>query len=94
MTICHKMVKIGKVTVVIMIVGKWNYEKNDYDPHELSDDWYTPMYSDNLDEIINCSNCGRKVRYGDCYTSRWIHDRFGLGFLVCEQCYDEEWERQ
>ena len=88
------MVKIGKVTVVIMIVGKWNYEKNDYDPYVISDDWRIVLYTENMDEIVNCCSCGREVEYGDCYTSKEIHNQVGMGFPVCEECYEEEWQRQ
>ena len=77
-----------------MMVGKWNYEKNEYDPYEFGVDWYTPLYTDNMDEIVNCAQCGREVKFGDCYTSKEIHNRMGLGFSVCEECYEKEWERQ
>ena len=77
-----------------MIVGKWNYEQREYDPYKLNDDWNTPMWSEDMREIVNCAQCGREIKFGDCYTSREIHNRFGLGFPVCESCYEAEWERE
>lgn len=77
-----------------MIIGKWNYEKKDYDPHVISDDWYIPLYSNDMDEIVNCCSCGREVKFGNCYTSKELHNGIGLGYGVCEKCYEEEWERQ
>lgn len=75
-----------------MIVGKWNYEKDDYEPYKIPDDWHTPMYSDDMDEIVNCASCGCQIKFGETYTSKVIHGRLGFGFPVCEDCYIAEWE--
>ena len=77
-----------------MIVGKWNYETRDYDPYNIPDDWYTPLISDDMDEEVNCCQCGRKLRFGDTYTSQEIHSGIGFGFNVCEECHELEWERR
>lgn len=77
-----------------MVVGKWNYETHDYEPYVIPDDWYSPLYSDDMDEIVNCSSCGRKITFGECYTSREIQNGIGFGYPVCEKCYEEEWERE
>ena len=37
---------------------------------------------------------GRKVAFGDCYTSREIHTEHGFGYSVCGDCYAREWERE
>lgn len=70
-----------------MEIGKWNYKTKKYDP-------YTPpagarMMAE-LDEVIKCAECGGKVIYGNCYTSRTIHNRYGLGYAVCSNCYTQE----
>lgn len=76
-----------------MVVGKWNYEKKAYDPHMIPDEWNVMLYSDDMNEIVNCAACGRELRFGDCYTSKEIHNRVGFGYGVCEDCYKKEWER-
>ena len=72
-----------------MKIRKWNDEKNDYDFMEVPDDWKLPLYSEDMDEIINCVNCGREVKYGDCYTSMRYHTNAGFGYYECEECYEE-----
>lgn len=44
-------------------------------------------YEWDMDKEISCCWCGRKVAYGDCYTSRHIHTQSGFGYAECEQCY-------
>ena len=35
------------------------------------------------------------MKYGSTYASLEIHDEgFGLGYGVCYQCYEKEWERR
>lgn len=77
-----------------MIVGKWNYEKHDYEPYKIPNDWNCKTYSEDMDEIINCAQCGRSVKIGNCYTSLEIHNRIGFGFGVCENCYNSEFLRR
>lgn len=77
-----------------MIVGKWNYKKHDYEPYRMPSDWNCKTYSDDMDEIINCAQCGRSVKFGDCYTSLEIHSGIGFGYGVCENCYNAEFLRK
>lgn len=70
-------------------VGKWNFQTHEYDPYELPAG-NVPLLAD-LDEHVNCANCGKDLVFGDCYTSRRIHNKYGLGYPVCEDCYSEEW---
>lgn len=34
-----------------MVVGKWNYEKHDYEPYRIPDSWNCKVYSDDMSEI-------------------------------------------
>lgn len=77
-----------------MIVGKWNYATHDYDPYRIPDEWHTPIYSDDMDEIVNCCQCGCEIKFGDTYTSKEIHSGLGFGYPVCEECYEEELTRR
>ena len=74
-----------------MLLQKWNYEKHKYEPHIVPDDWNCQSFSDNMKEIINCPHCGKKLEFGDAYTSLEIHTQVcGFGYGVCEECYEKE----
>ena len=77
-----------------MILSKWNNKKRIYEPYEVPDNWNVITYSSDMDEIVNCPHCGKKLTFGDCYTSREIHTKHGFGYAVCEDCYynKESWE--
>lgn len=77
-----------------MILKKWNYEKLKYEPIEVPDDWNCITYSDDMKEVVNCPHCGKKIFFGETYTSKEIHTNLGFGYGVCEKCYEEEWERR
>lgn len=73
-----------------MLVGKWNYKTHKYDEYKKPDDWKIELYTDDMEKIINCCQCGAAVKYGECYTSLEVHNNYGLGFAVCEECYCKE----
>ena len=75
-------------------IRRWNYDKQAYEPYEISDEWTVRSYSNDMDEIVNCPHCGRKVTFGECYTSKEIHTECGFGYAVCEECYDMERTRE
>lgn len=77
-----------------MILQKWNWDKREYEDCEVPDDWNCKVYSEDMDEIVNCAHCGKKMRFGDCYTSVEIHTGVGFGYAVCLECYTEEWIRR
>ena len=76
-----------------MLLRKWNYEKREYEPYEIPDDWNCKTYSLDMDEVVNCPHCGEKLLFGHGYTSMEIHTEFGFGYCVCSDCYRKEWER-
>lgn len=72
-------------------IGKWNYKTKDYDD-------YTPpagaeLFSEDLEQPVACAACGKKIKFGDGYTSREIHNHAGFGFIVCAKCYESELKR-
>lgn len=77
-----------------MELRKWNYEIHEYNPMEVPDEWNVLLYTDDMDEIVNCPHCGKELPYGETYTSKEIHNWVGLGYGVCEECYEEEWKRR
>ncbi len=74
--------------------GKWNYETKSYDPYTPDPSWVIGFYSTDMDELINCAQCGKEIKFGDGYTSREIHTPVGMGYSVCESCYEEEYNRE
>lgn len=77
-----------------MKLRKWNYETHEYEPIEVPDEWNIPLYPDDMEEIVNCPHCGKELPYGETYTSKEIHNWVGLGYGVCEECYEKEWKRR
>lgn len=69
------------------ILQKWNIEKDEYEPYGVPDDWNVKTYSDDMDEVINCAQCGKKIACGEGYTSLEVHTPAGFGYSVCEDCY-------
>ena len=52
------------------MLRRWNYDEQAYEPYEVPDNWNVKSYSEDMDEIVNCPHCGRKVTFGSCYTSK------------------------
>lgn len=77
-----------------MILQKWNYKKHKYEDYEIPDEWNVKTYANGMEEIINCCQCGKKLKFGDSYTSLEVHTEMGFGYSVCEDCYEKEWKRR
>jgi superfamily II helicase len=77
-----------------MILKKWNWKKKIYEPVEISNNLKVSSYESDMNTIINCPHCSQKIRYGESYTSREFHNDLGLGYGVCEKCYEEEINRE
>lgn len=77
-----------------MILRKWNYQTRTYEPFKVPDAWNVTFYSNDMDEIVNCPQCGRELKYGDTYISLEVHSPTGFGYGVCRACYDAENRRK
>lgn len=77
-----------------MKLNRWNYEKQEYDPYEVPDDWKCKTFSMDMEELVNCPRCGMAITYGSGYTSQEIHTYHGMGYAVCGDCYREESNRR
>lgn len=64
---------------------KWIDTKHKYIPYKLPDG--ASCYEDDMDKEISCCVCGKKIKYGDSFTSRRIHTTAGIGFCECYECY-------
>lgn len=77
-----------------MILRKWNWKKSCYEAYEVPDDWEVKAFSLDMEEEINCAQCGKRISFGSSYTSREVHTDSGLGYPVCEDCHNEEIRRE
>lgn len=80
--------------VKIVIYQKFNYQKHKYEPYFVPKEKRLTLYSDNMDEEIDCCQCLKPLKYGESYTSLEVQNGFGFGYGVCQKCYNEEWERR
>lgn len=72
---------------------KWDFKTKKYEPYELPEGATSSAWCE-MDEVITCAECEKKMLYGDGYTSRKIHTINGIGYIVCKQCYDKEYEEE
>lgn len=77
-----------------LAIGRWNYTTKAYDPYPIDPTWKIRLYSEDMGEQINCTNCGGDMTYGEGFTSRELHNAVGLGYPVCESCYEIERKRE
>lgn len=76
-----------------MTLRKWNYKTRKYEKFE-SPAKIIFLYSENMELTIDCTNCATRLKNGDSYTSLTIHNELGLGYPVCEKCYNNELEEE
>ena len=69
---------------------KWNFKTLEYEEYTVPANWKVKLFSKDKNEKINCAACGKSMVYGDGYTSRTIYSICGIGYVVCEDCYDKE----
>lgn len=77
-----------------MMIGKWNYETHEYDPVVIDPTWKVVLYTEDMNLPINCTSCGKDMTFGQGYTSRELHTEHGFGYPVCEDCYEQERDRE
>lgn len=77
-----------------MKLRRWNYEKREYLEVEIPENYNIRLYCGDMEEIVNCPNCGKELKYGETYTSKEHHNSIGLCYGVCEDCHNEEWKRR
>ena len=73
------------------MMRKWNFKTRKYEPYSVPEKWKCPIWTDDMDEIVNCPSCGKVMTYGQGYISSQIHNEHGLGYSVCGDCYEKEW---
>lgn len=74
------------------MLQRFNEKERVYEPYQVPDDWYVSTYETDMDTTVNCCQCGRKVPFGECYTSMQVQTAVGFGYAVCGECYyGKEW---
>lgn len=72
---------------------KWNWKTHKYEDFEIPATRRPATYAYDMDTHIDCASCGVSVAYGLTYTSMEIHTEMGIGYCVCQECFEEECKR-
>lgn len=70
-------------------VRHYNNVKNQYIIVSNKNSYQYIIYD--LNELVECPNCHKKVKAGETYTSQfWFEGRGIFGLMICKDCHDEE----
>lgn len=72
------------------VLRRWDEWLRVYMPWLVPADRKVMTYSDDMDEPCACARCGKRVTFGECYTSSQIHTHYGIGYAVCPECHERE----
>ncbi len=72
--------------------SKWNFKEQKYEDYELPEN--CPLVCYDMEKIINCADCKKEFQYRKGYSSKAIHNEYGFGYPVCEECYKKELENE
>lgn len=68
----------------------WDFNERKYFKTQIPDGCKT--FAIDMDEEVICPDCLETLKYGDGYTSLRWHGSGGIGYTVCEKCYEMEKE--
>ena len=67
----------------------WDESTRSYLPVKVPDGCTT--YEVDKESMVTCPGCGRRVMYGNCFTSKRFYTSDGLlAFSVCPVCHGKE----
>ena len=69
---------------------KWNFFEREYEKFTPPEGGIYKTYCSNMSDRVNCPHCGKRMKFGDSYTSLQIQTGMGMGFAVCKDCYNKE----
>lgn len=73
-----------------MKIQKYNGDTKKYEEPIECD---TVLFTDNMDLLVECPYCHKKVRLGDTYSEGDFYDISGCWKIpVCEECAKKIWE--
>ena len=73
---------------------RWDNERHEYLPFAVPDDRRVTVRASDMDAVVDCASCGTTMTFGESMTSLEIHTVFGIGYAVCEGCYEHELRRR
>lgn len=72
-----------------MNAWRWDKEKKEYGIVQIPDG--SCSYCDDMNETVSCAHCGKKLKYGESYTSLELYGASRMfGLAVCGDCYEKE----
>ena len=55
----------------------------------------TKIYSNDMDVMCECPECGKKVRFGQLYNAGDWYEPKGIWLVgICKECAEKIWERE
>lgn len=75
-------------------IRKWDYETHSYRKYGVPKEWNISTCCADMSQHINCAGCGKVLPYGETFTSLELHTKMGIGYGVCKECNEQEWERR
>lgn len=79
--------------IFVRMVDRWDYISKTYQKYMIPAEWKVATYSEDMEEKVNCCQCGKEIKFGDSYSSQEIQTQMGFGYATCEKCHEEEMER-
>lgn len=73
---------------------KYNEKTKTYEPYSVPKEWNCLVHTTNMSEVVNCARCGKLLMFGNGYSSMQIHNDYGLGYTVCVECHEKEWQER
>ena len=70
---------------------RFNRSSGEYEQYVLPEGAVT--YCEDMAQIVACRSCGKPLVFGESCTSLEIHNKYGIGFAVCDKCFWKEAER-
>ena len=74
---------------------RWSYKTQSYIKYDVPKKWKCLIYCDDMDEKINCAECGKEITFGESYSSHRIFNDSGVfSHMVCPECHEREYEEE
>ena len=73
-----------------MKARKWIEKEKKYIDYELPEG--ATLCETDMNKQISCCSCGKKILYGNSYTSLTIHTIGGFGYVECQECYEKSFK--
>lgn len=75
------------------MIQKWDPVKRKYEPYQPPAGYIT-LFETDMDKPISCAGCGKRITFGEGYSSMQIHNAMGMGYSVCWDCHATEREEE